>query len=152
MRSAFTLVEIIVVVIVIGILAAIAAPKFVGAQVDTELASTAEDLRAIEYAVSMYYAKHGSYPRDVNRSKAVSVLGEFFKTENPFQKIAPIGGVYDYEGPPNWSPVQISIRSERRGSHSRERAQQLDEYMDNGDLSTGSVRRKGNRTYYIIGE
>jgi type II secretory pathway pseudopilin PulG len=152
MRSAFTLVEIIVIVIVIGILAAIAAPKFVGAQVDTELASTAEDLRAIEYAVSMYYAKHGSYPRDVNRSQAVSVLGEFFKTENPFQKIAPIGGVYDYEGPPNWSPVQISIRSERRGSHSQERAQQLDEYMDNGDLSTGSVRRKGSRTYYIIGE
>jgi prepilin-type N-terminal cleavage/methylation domain-containing protein len=152
MRSAFTLIEIIIVVVVIGILAAVAAPKFLGAQVDTELASTAEDLRAIENAVSMYFAKHGSYPRDVNRSQAVSVLAPYFKAENPFEKLAPIGGVYDYEGPPNWNPVQISIRSERRGSHSQETAIRLDEYMDNGDLNTGTIRRQGNRTYYIIGE
>lgn len=152
MRTAFTLIEVIIIVIVIGILAAVAAPKFVGAQADTELASTAEDLRAIENAVSMYYAKHGAYPRDVNRSQAVSVLAPYFKADNPFEKPAPIGGVYDYEGPPNWSPVQISIRSERRGSHSEETAIELDEYMDNGDLKTGTIRRKGNRTYYIIGE
>ena len=152
MHRAFTLIEIVVVVIVIGILAAIAAPKFVGAQADTELTSTAEDLRAIENALSMYYAKNGSYPRDVNRSQAVSVLGPYFKADNPFEKLAPTGGVYDYEGPPNWSPVQISIRSESRGSHSQATALELDEYMDNGDLSTGSIRRKGNRTYYIIGE
>ena len=152
MRKAFTLIEIIVIVIVVGILAAVAAPKFVGAQQESEITATAEDLRAIENAVSMYYAKNGSYPRDVNRTQAVTVLGEYFKTENPFNKLAPIGGIYDYEGPPNWNPVQISIRSETRSNHSQEKAQELDEYMDNGDLNTGSIRRLGDRTYYIIGE
>ncbi|MHA7814079.1 MAG: type II secretion system protein [Phycisphaerales bacterium] len=151
MRTAFTMIELVIIVVVIGILAAVSVPKFVGAQVETELTSTAEDLRAIENALSMYYAKNGAYPRDVNRSQVVGVLAPYFKSENPFEKPAPIGGVYDYEGPPNWSPVQISIRSERRGSHSQETAIALDEYMDNGDLDTGSIRRSGNRTYYIVG-
>lgn len=151
MRHAFTLIEIIVVVIVIGIIAAVAVPRFVVAQEDTEIATTAEDLRAIENALSMYFAKHGSYPRDVSRTRAVEVLDPYFRADNPFEKLAPIGGVYDYEGPPNWNPVQISIRSERRGRHDRATARRLDAYMDDGDLKTGAVQRKGRRTYYIIG-
>lgn len=151
-RSAFTLLEIIVVIIVIGILAAMVVPRYVSARQDTAISATAEDLRAIENAVSMYYAKYGAYPRDVNRTEVVSVLEPFFKDENPFSKIAPIGGKYDYEGPPNWSPVQISVRSEISTNHSEAVAIELDRYMDNGDLRTGSIRRDGDRTYYIVGQ
>jgi prepilin-type N-terminal cleavage/methylation domain-containing protein len=151
MRHAFSLVEMLVVVVVIGILAAMTVPRFVSAQDESTLTATSEDLRAIENAVTLYAAKYGSYPRDVGRRRVVNVLDPFFKTENPFAKPAPIGGVYDYEGPPNWSPVQISIRSERQSNHSQDRALKLDVYMDDGDLKTGTIRRQGNRTYYIIG-
>lgn len=150
-RNAFTLIELIVVIVVIGILAAMVVPKFVLAQNETAITATSEDLRAIENAVSMYFAKYGSYPRDVNRTEVVGVLDPFFKAENPFSKLAPIGGKYDYEGPPNWNPVQISIRSEISTKHSRATAIELDRYMDDGDLTTGSIRRQGDRTYYIIG-
>jgi len=152
MRHAFTLVELIIVIVVLGILAAMVVPKAINAQQETALAATAADLNAIENALALYYSEHGSYPRDVNRRRVVSVLDPYFKSDNPFAKPAPIGGAYDYEGPPNWSPVQISIRSERQSNHSNEQAQELDTYMDNGDLSSGSIRRQGNRTYYIIGE
>ncbi len=150
MRRAFTLIELLVVVVVLGILAAVVVPKMVQAQGDARLTATAEDLRAIVNAVNMYHAKYGQYPRDVNRRQAVAVLDPFFKNDNPFSKPAPIGGVYDYEGPPNWSPVQISIRSERQSNHSQQTATELDEYMDDGNLNAGSLRRRGNRTYYIV--
>ncbi|MCA9304551.1 MAG: prepilin-type N-terminal cleavage/methylation domain-containing protein [Phycisphaerales bacterium] len=151
-RYAFTLIEVIVVVVVIGILAAVVVPKFANAQHDSVVAATAEDLHVIETAVQMYHAKNGVYPADVNRTKFPTVLDPYFKTDNPFAKPAPIGGKYDYEGTPNWNPVQISIRTESEQiGHSEADALALDEYMDDGDLSTGSLRRDGNRTYYIIG-
>ncbi|HCT43610.1 MAG TPA: hypothetical protein DF699_00185 [Phycisphaerales bacterium] len=152
MRQAFTLIEVIIVIVVIGILAAAVIPKAINAQQETALAATVADLKAIENAVSLYYSEYGAYPRDVNRREVVDVLDPYFKSENPFSKTAPIGGIYDYEGPPNWSPVQISIRSENSSNHSEDKAIELDAYMDNGDLSSGTVRRSGNRTYYIIGK
>lgn len=151
--NAFTLVEVLVVVVVIGILAALVVPKFATAQTKTAIAATCEDLKALENALNMYYAKNGAYPRDVNRAQAVVVLDPYIKGENPFAKLAPIGGKYDYEGPPNWSPVQISIRIESdQIGHSEAKAIALDEYMDDGNLKTGSIRKSGARTYYIIGD
>ncbi len=150
-HPAFTLVEMLTVLVMIGVLAIIAVPRYVRAEQDSAITATAQDLRAIENAVNMYYARFGSYPRDVNRSRAVSVLGPFFKADNPFSKYAPIGGKYDYEGPPNWNPVQISIRSESATSHSQAVATELDKYMDDGDLKHGVIRRAGDRTFYIIG-
>ena len=152
MRHAFTLVEILVVVMILGILAAMVVPKMVNASQEATLTATAADLKAIENAISLYASEHGAYPRDVNRRQVVGVLDPYFKSENPFAKPAPIGGIYDYEGPPNWSPVQISVRSDSQTGHSQARAIELDEYMDDGNLSTGVVRRQGNRTYYIIGD
>jgi type II secretory pathway pseudopilin PulG len=145
------MIEILVVVIVLGILAAAVIPKFATAQQDTNLAATAEDLKVIEAALQMYVAKHGSYPRDVNRTQYPRELAPYFKNGNPFEKPTPLGGKYDYEGPPNWNPVQISMRTEsQQVGHTEADAQRLDDYMDDGNLRTGLIRRDGNRTYYII--
>ncbi len=150
-ERAFTLVEIIVVVVVIGILAAVAVPKFVGAREQTAIAAAAEDLKAIELAADMYNAMHGAFPPDVNRTREVEGLAPFFKGENPFAKPCPIGGAYDWEGPPRWNPPQVSIRKNGSNIYSDEDAQALDEHFDDGDLNTGRLRKSGSSrlTFYI---
>jgi len=149
-KTAFTLLEVIVVTVVIGILAAMVVPKFADARNDTSVAATSEDLHAIANALSMYMAGHGSYPVDVGRTQVVSVLIPYFKSDNPFSKTAPIGGAYDYEGPPNWNPVQISIRKNGSNAYTDEMALRLDEYMDDGNLNTGKIKLVGNRISYDI--
>ncbi|MEQ8770189.1 MAG: prepilin-type N-terminal cleavage/methylation domain-containing protein [Phycisphaerales bacterium] len=149
--KAFTLVEIIVVIVVIGILAAVAIPKFVGAQEETAVAAAAEDLKAIELAVDMYHAMHNAYPPDVNRTRQVDELTPFFKADNPFAKPCPIGGVYDWEGPPRWNPPQVAIRKNGSNVYSDADALALDEHFDDGNLSTGRFRRDGSQrlTFYL---
>ncbi len=58
----FTLVELLVVVGIIGILAAIAAPNYQSAVVRSKVARFHADGRAVEYAVESYNAEFGSYP------------------------------------------------------------------------------------------
>ena len=148
---AFTLVEVLVVVVVIGILAAMTIPKLASAAGETNITATAADLKAITNAVVMYRSEHGAFPRDVNRAQAVGVLEPYFKQGNPFEKDAPIGGTYDYEGPPNWNPIQISIRQNGSNRFTNAMALELDEYMDNGDLRSGALILHGNRlAYYFL--
>ena len=139
---AFSLVELIVVISVIAILAAMVAAKYVGAQQDASVAAAAEDLKAIELAVGMYRTQEGHWPRDVNRTQPVPELDNYFKNmENPFGKTCPIGGAYDWEGPPNWSPAQVSIRKNGQNVWTDADALALDQHFDDGDLSTGRFRR-----------
>jgi prepilin-type N-terminal cleavage/methylation domain-containing protein len=55
-RKGFTLIELLIVVVIIGILAAIAIPKFAATKDKAKLASVKSDLRNIETAEEAYYS------------------------------------------------------------------------------------------------
>jgi len=61
MKKAFTLLELIIVVIIIGILASIAIPKFLTVTEKTKTAEALNILGAIRNAQLRYYARHQSY-------------------------------------------------------------------------------------------
>ena len=73
-RKGFTLIELMIVVAIIGILAAVAIPNFLDATDEAKAARIQADLATIGAAVEIYRAKHGSYPASIDAM--VSKSGE----------------------------------------------------------------------------
>ncbi len=63
-KKAFTLIELLIVVAIIGILAAIAVPNFLNAQIRAKISRVKADLRSIQTAIEMYSVDHGREIRD----------------------------------------------------------------------------------------
>jgi general secretion pathway protein G len=61
-RSGFTLIEIILVVVIIGILAGIAIPRMGGKTEKAQLAQAKSNIVALSMAVSEYEMNNGAYP------------------------------------------------------------------------------------------
>ena len=64
-RKGFMLLELIIVVAIIGVLAAVAVPNLVGFTDDAKVARIQSDLSAISTATEVYYTKNGAYPGSV---------------------------------------------------------------------------------------
>lgn len=60
-RRGFTLIELLIVVAIIGILAGIAIPNFLGARTRARVAKSFADMDAIAKAEEMYFVDHGNY-------------------------------------------------------------------------------------------
>lgn len=65
-RNAFTLIELLIVVAIIGILAAIAVPNFLNAQIRARVARTYSDIKAQGTALDMYRLDNNMYPMSFN--------------------------------------------------------------------------------------
>ena len=66
-RKSFTLIELLIVVAIIAILAAIAVPNFLEAQVRSKVSRVRADMRALKTALEAYATDYGKYPMLRNR-------------------------------------------------------------------------------------
>ncbi len=143
--------ELMVVIVVIGILAALLVPRYVGAQTDTRVAAAGEDILGMVRAFEYFNANNGYWPADTSAGVMPPESRTQFKRENPFEKPCPIGGVYDYDYvvTKNARVVSISVRDSLNSpAPSIVDAQGLDAYLDDGVLNTGRFRKiYGGYTY-----
>lgn len=61
-QGGFTLIEIMVVVVILGILAAIVAPNVISRIDDAQINRAKQDIRGIESALKLYYMDNSRYP------------------------------------------------------------------------------------------
>ena len=61
-KSGFTLIELLIVVAIIAILAAIAIPNFLAAQIRAQVSRTQADMRSIATGLESYYVDSNKYP------------------------------------------------------------------------------------------
>ncbi len=88
-QNAFTLVEILIVVIILGILAAIVIPQFTSASEEAAQKSTMTDLQALRTQVQLYKAEIGSLPTNLTdlTGTADNTRGE---TKGPWLQSFPV--------------------------------------------------------------
>lgn len=149
LRSGFTLIEILIVVVILGILAAIVIPSFASATEDTRKAAFAQDLRAFETAILRYEVDNGQFPPD-GSSGAVPLGLEPYVNVPKWEGGSPIGGVWDNETDDILSAgmgVHFNGTGETRDSTYMG---DIDLMIDDGDVSTGSFRVYGDRYYRVI--
>ena len=104
--SSFTLIELLIVVAIIGILAALIIVSVTSAAAKARDIKRQEDLRNIQKALEMYYTSNGSYPNNNNTWTGVGC------SNNDFNRNSCPGGC-TISGPsgyiPNLAPTYISV-------------------------------------------
>jgi prepilin-type N-terminal cleavage/methylation domain-containing protein len=80
-RKGFTLIELLIVVVIIGILAAIAIPKFANTKEKAVLAGMKSDLRNLVTAQEAYFSDNQTYAPALGAAQAAGVVA-FVPTQN----------------------------------------------------------------------
>ena len=88
-QKGFTLVELMVVIAILGVLAAIALPKFTDSTTSANTAKAQADLRTIDSAIVMYQAQEGTTPPNADDTDALVKANLLVEQPKP-----PVGDVY----------------------------------------------------------
>jgi prepilin-type N-terminal cleavage/methylation domain-containing protein len=156
-RRAFTLIEVLVVVVVLGIIAAVAIPKFAAARSTSAAAAAAEQLKIFERALENYYARNGHYPHGHwDWKRGSDEIRAIFGTDL-FSKETPVGGHYGYVGPDQGGQTRLTILpfsgvfdEVNRVRPDNEALAEVDALLDDGNTAAGRFRVYPNWTIYWL--
>lgn len=76
-KKGFTLIELVVVIAILGILAALAIPRFTGTRASANEGTIVANLRSIESAVQLYAAKYNIETNQVSENGVRSEMGNW---------------------------------------------------------------------------
>ncbi|MGF1448759.1 MAG: type II secretion system protein [Opitutales bacterium] len=145
-RPAFTLVEIMIVVVIIGLLAAIAIPTFQQIRRESRAATFVADLRVFRDALDVYLTGAEDYPVDSGSGNFPPELAGFVNSDL-WTRETPIGGDWDLEVLDTGITVAVGVHN---FGPDTEMMQIVDDKMDDGNLNTGRLRLIDTDRYYWV--
>jgi prepilin-type N-terminal cleavage/methylation domain-containing protein len=148
----FTLIELLLVVVILGMLAAIVVPASVEVRTEARQAAFLSEMRIFVDAATVYEAKTNRQLEDASSGAVPTGFEDFISTKGWLDG-TPIGGVWDAE------LDSFGVKS-ALGVHFLDDKPQDDAYMaeidaliDDGDLDKGGFRKIAEgRFYYIIAQ
>ena len=146
LHRGFTLVEIMVIVVIIGMLAALAIPGFRQIHRSAVSKRYINDVRQIRGAVERYTLENGAYPPNGSASMAAVMRGYVPDSVMDATK-TPLGGVWDWDYQQSGIIAMISVW---QPTATDEQLLDIDKTIDDGDLSTGIFRKANNKASYIM--
>lgn len=126
--AAFTLVEIMVVVVVIGILAAIGIPALTRVIERSQASRIANDFRQFHAAYQRYGMENGQWPGATAGGIIPTGMAGFLPES--YTQPSPVGGSYWWSGPSQ----NIVLRGSQASAALMQR---VDAILDDGNLTTG---------------
>lgn len=112
-KSGFTLMEIMVVVVILGILAAVVVPKLVGRPEQAKQVRAKQEIAVIENAMDLYKLDNGYYPTTEQGIAALAqqpTVDPIPSNWHPYVKSVPVdpwGEPYHYQNPGQHGEIDI---------------------------------------------
>lgn len=145
-RTGFTLVEILIVVAIIGLLAAIAIPSLHMARTRAQQTRFVNDLRKLCEAFEMFRMFEDAYPAD--STPAIVPMGmASYLPKLDFTANTPIGGQWDWDYGVFGVLAGVSVY---RPDINRAAMRRIDVTIDDGDLTAGFFRQRNQGYVYIL--
>ena len=160
-RGGFTVVEIMIVVSIVGIVAAVALPSFIKARGKARISRMINDLRTVYDAFNMYAMEHGNYPEHGDGVGGLAYLNNTpqpvaeFLTGTKWQEPTSPGGTWIYY---HWQAGSVhgifvddfNFNTGRAPMASTADFQKIDDKIDDGDLLTGRFQYRGQQMLYSV--
>lgn len=147
-HPAFTLIELIAVIVVLAIMAAIAVPRYFDYNTRARASAVLRDVRVIKNAYLQYNYNTGLWPGNHGTGVLPPGLGVYFDG-NPFAKPTPIGGLYDADGDiiaPNSESFSIISIDQVATTPV---ISIIEQQIDDGNTATGGVRWAGRWSFFV---
>jgi type II secretory pathway pseudopilin PulG len=148
-RSAFTLVELMIIVAILADLAIIALPAFIRSRNMAQNTKFISDLRTASGAFEMYAAENNKYPASTAAGTVPSGMPVYLHGF-PWTSGNSIGG--DWEWQLGYQGTTAAVVSAFPHAMDDIRMTDIDTRFDNGILATGAFRQADSSHYFYIVE
>ena len=151
-RMGFTLLEILIVVVILGILAGLTVPQFVNAAQESTETSFVTSIKTLARQIDLFELENGFYPEDASSGVIPAGFDDYITNFNWSQ--TPIGGVWDTEFESFGIISAVGVHFDGTGeTRDDDYMLNIDAMMDDGDLTTGAFQRlAGDRYYWIVAD
>ncbi|MFW5995912.1 MAG: type II secretion system protein [Halanaerobiaceae bacterium] len=105
-KEGFTLIELMIVIVILGVLAAIIVPRMTNLTESAKISAGESSLRSIYNGLEMYHVKYGEYPSSIDDG---SEIGEFIENYNSLDEFL---GEWEPVDSDYYTDTAVAIRHE----------------------------------------